>query len=190
MNNFCAAFALTVLVATPVSAATVNELRDFGNDFASAFEFGPLDVGLNSITGNLSGGLGSDDQIDTVKFTVAPGTELVDASFLPFAFDLLDTIVKIADAAGVPIASQVFPSDGGGTFLGGAVLGEGTYFFQATADVTAGEVFGLGYSTGLTVREVLDTPPPNVIPLPASALLVLGGMALLGGLGWRKRRTS
>lgn len=178
------------LAAGSVSAATVTEGADFGDDFASAFDIGPLDLGLNNVEGLLSRDRLSEDVVDTVEFTVAAGTQLVDASFLPFAFDIYDFEAKIADSSGVTIASGIFSTFGGGTFLGGNVLTAGTYFLQATAFVGNGEAFEADYTFGLTTIEDLSGPSPNVVPLPASAPLALGGLALFGAMGWRKKKRA
>lgn len=189
INSLCAA---AILATSPVSAATISEGfgADFGPDVPSAFPGGLLDLGHNSITGNLSRDRGSADLSDTVEFSVAVGQELVDASFLPFNSGFFDLEATIRDASGVKIVSQAFGPFGGGTFLNGNILGAGTYYFQATALEFFGETFDAGYSVGLTTREAATTPPPNVVPLPASAPLVLGGLALFGAMGWRKKRSA
>ncbi|MEO1196401.1 MAG: hypothetical protein AAFX45_09535 [Pseudomonadota bacterium] len=180
--------AAALLAASPVSAATIIEGgADFGDDVATAFVGGPLDVGANTIAGGLSRGFNGEDLVDTVEFTIADDTELVGASFTPFASGFFDIEAKIADQSGVTIVSQLFGPFGGGSFLGGTILGAGTYYFQTTALSQRGEIFDAGYSAAFTVAET-TTPPPNVVPLPASAPLVLGGLALLGGLGRFKRR--
>lgn len=203
MKTILSAFVFSCVVAAPVSAATITEgfSTNWGDDFATATDVGALDQGTNTVSGILERGVLGEDVVDTVKFTVAAGDELVGAAFSPSGLGggqgpfpgpggptLPSFDVTITDLTFAAIASGTFGGGTGGAFLGGNVLAAGDYILQIVANTGRGELFDALYTVELDVEA--GSTSPNVVPLPASAPLVLGGLALFGVMGWRKKRNA
>ncbi|SMX31467.1 VPLPA-CTERM sorting domain-containing protein [Actibacterium lipolyticum] len=197
MRNIFASFAVFCCLAVPASAVTVTEPPDLADGLSTASSIGTLDLGLNTITGEIRGecedlGTGilcnSDavdlgDTQDSLIFSIGPDELLTTVSVIGFGDHPEDATyyVAITDASLTTVlAVDYYDFNDGGSFYAG--LGEGTYsvsIFGGTASEEDG--FRLRYDLALTVAAV---------PLPATAPLLLGGLGLFAAARRRSRRKN
>lgn len=184
------AAALTVVtLAGPVWSATITEGSVSGGDFSGAFA-APTSItnGYDTITGSLGVG-----DRDFLSFTgLATGAQTVTLS--------------LAGSAGLYLSQGTFrysttpfTSNTSGTSAGNIFM---FAFFSAPTQTLsfnlgpsfAGSLYlGLNLTSGRALTYSLSVPgnaPVAPVPLPASALLLGGGVAGLGALRRRAKRTA
>lgn len=202
-----AMLAATLLVAAATShAATVAVDESEPNDSrASAQVLGPLSPGQTGyrVSGarTLSSvlGLPADPSADYFRFFVPGATllsldALVTASApgsnrdpLLYLYDALGNVLSFDDNSGVDFGARInaFPILAGGDYIV-AVSG-----FGDAGDLDNGGngiLEGIGGDADFTYRLSIDLAP-QVVPVPGSAALMLGGAALMAGFGrWRRSR--
>jgi hypothetical protein len=195
MFGFALAAALT---AAPAAAISVSETTDFSGNINSPTFVGALTPGGNSITGSLSAtcefagaggrcGFFSGDDADALSFLIPDGWFLTGA--LATISNLTTSGSGTPEAVGLPFSGlDPFSTFSAGSFdiLDGALLtGAQDYWFVAELNNAAeGDTISYNWRLDLTVGSDAE-----VIPLPAGLPLMLGGLAVLGLLG-RKRRTG
>jgi hypothetical protein len=171
--GLAALFALaTAISATPANAATTNigtlavgssfsdTIQSPGPTFSQDYDF-HLDQTVSGVT------------VLATSLAQGGGGFGVDSMTISL-FDSAHTL--IATATGSTLAA--FDS-----FLNsGLALGAGDYLFTVLGDVTAGKQAFVSIS--LAANNVSETP------IPAAGLMLVTGLGALGGLGWRRRRSS
>ncbi|MEL7345235.1 MAG: VPLPA-CTERM sorting domain-containing protein [Pseudomonadota bacterium] len=209
-------FQLTALIAMssfPAAAITVTESGDFSGDFSAPTSIGTLDLGENTASGSLNGvcafdsalngancrnETNSSDVSDFLSFVIPVGLEAFDAGIFmegeaPTLFSYSADIFT-PDLPPVVLAGDFYAMNAGGSFVeSDGVLPAGSYVFgisAATFALGTGDWSGSwnGYITTRAVDNGNDGGDAAVIPLPAGAPLILGGLAALG-LVKRRRRT-
>ena len=197
MRNVLASVAVLCCLAVPAAAVTVTEPPDLSDGLVGASSIGTLDLGLNTVTGEIRGDcedLGTGilcntdavdlgDTQDSFLFSIGPDELLTTVSAIGFGDHPEDAnyYVAITDAALTTVlAFDIYDFNDGGTFYAG--LEEGTYgfaIFGGTASEEGG--FRLRYDLELTVAAV---------PLPATAPLLLAGLGLVAASRRRARRKN
>ena len=180
-----AAALAVVALAGPVRSATITEGSFAGGDFSSSFA-APTGIanGYDTVTGSL--GVGDRDYL---SFTgLAPGAQTVTLS--------------LAGSAGLYLSlgtfrysTTPFTSATSGTSAGNIFM---LAFFSAPLSFNLGPSFagslylGLNLTSGRALTYSLSVPgnaPIAPVPVPASALLLGAGVAGLGALRRRAKRT-
>lgn len=184
-----AAALAAVALAGPVRSATITEGSFVGGDFSSTFG-APTGIanGYDTITGSL--GVGDSDFL---SFTgLAPGAQTVTLSLAGNAGLYLS--LGTFRYSTTPFTSATSGNSAGNIFM--------LAFFSAPTQTLsfnlgpsfAGSLYlGLNLSFGRALTYSLSVPgnaPVAPVPLPASALLLGAGVAGLGALRRRTKRTA
>lgn len=181
-------------LAAPASATTMTFDIDVANSGVSLTETGSLClIGDCGVTASLASGFGSSFMLDEGETYTFDFTTFVAEDGAGIAgYDISATL-----AFASPSATVAATGGGGALTFGGSILGGLLIWDSSPQTVTAsdGTVFTvafeggfgilLGNSVTTTASVTLDSAAPVATPLPASALLLIGG---IGALGLARRR--
>lgn len=185
---------------TTASAATISEGTDFaGSQPLNPVSIATLGLGQTTIIGSLMGTcvgpafsldcntLPSEDTQDSFRITIAQDTAVVWSTYS-------------YQGTGPAILVTSIEKDGNDFFRGSDFIGTSGLSNMDFANFTAGDydisVFGGPALSGgaydatwsLTFDVVSTAPEVSAVPLPASSLLLLGGLAGLGAI--HRKRTK
>lgn len=190
----CSSILALALFATPVQALTYSEISDGDLTFLTLL---PLDLGVNTITGTeVFDPAAGFAESDPFRFVIAPGEMATEIRFTATGFSSPSDITQFARRSEVRQASTLISAsneiDLKLIYLVAPVelhavpplpLAAGTYqhvfvgpTFLASTPLSGMAPASLDYEIQITVA---SAPP---VPLPASVLFLLGGVAGLVGL--------
>lgn len=190
-HGFRAALVAAGLAALPAGAATVSELSFPGGDFSDSFS-APSMIGAGI---DLVQGTGAANNYDILAVTgMMPGAQTVTLGFsAPSGIGW-----SYAAGGNVLYSTRPFQWAWDGTTAGVVSIG----YANPTQSLTLalgpgftgtlylGLYFTYGQDLGYTVSLPGNAAPPPAVPLPASAWLLAGGLALGAGLRRAKRRAG